>query len=148
MTSFRRLPPVLRVVSLFRPLLPLGLFVAFMLMVTAGAWPSGYTGAYLSRAAVIAVNLGVVRLACTLVVHVYNSRFRQTGVGPFPLASWQSQARTTLALAAIPTCALALAVLIPPTARAFQFVFPVSIIGALVCLVVGLSIGVGYEAGT
>ena len=141
MTGFRRLPPVLRVASLLRPLFPLGLFVAFLYMVSAGAWPSAHVGVDASRVAVIAVNLGVLGLGCSAVVHIYNSRFRQLDRATFPLESWQSQVRNILALAVIPVCALVMAIVIPPTARAFQLVFLASIIGAFVCLAVTLSMG-------
>lgn len=141
MTGFRRLPPVLRVASLLRPLLPLGLFVGLALLVTAGTWPHGPAVAYALRIAVIALNLGVLGLGCSVIVHVYNSRFRQPGREPFSLESWRSQVRAILAMAAIPVCALVLALVILPTARAFQFVFPVSLIGVFVCLAVALVIG-------
>lgn len=142
MTGFRRLPPVLRVASLLRPLFPLGLFGALGLGLTAGQWSFAHLGApYASRVGVIALNLSLLGVGCTLVVHVYNSRFRQPGREAYPLESWQSQVRTILALAAIPVCALVLTLVIPPTASAFQFVFPVSIIGAFVCLGVTLSMG-------
>ena len=139
MTSFRRLPPVLRVASLLRPLGPFGLFVAFAYMVSAEAWSSAHEGLYAGRVAVIAINLAVVGLGCNAVVRVYNSRFRQPDRATFPLASWQSQVRTMLALTIIPVAALVLAMVIPPTARAFQLVFPASIVGAVVCLAVTLS---------
>lgn len=141
MTSFRRLPPVLRAVSLLRPLCPLGLFVAFAYTASVGTWSSAHEGLSASRVAVIAINLGVVGLGCSAVVYIYNSRFRQPDRATFPLASWQSQVRTMLALTIIPVAALVLAVAIPPTARAFELVFPASIIGAIVCLAVALSVG-------
>ena len=141
MTGFRRLPPVLRVASLLRPLFPLALFALFALMVTAESWSPGPEVAYVSRVAVIGINLGVLGLGCSVMVHVYNSRFRQPGKESLLLESWQRQLWTMLALAAIPVCAIALALVIPPTARAFQFAFPVSLIGVFVCLAVTLSMG-------
>lgn len=147
MTSFRRLPPVLRMASLLRPLFPLGLFAAFALIITAGAWSSSHAGVYASRVVVIALNLSLLGLGCTLVVRVYNLRFRQAGREPFPLESWQSQVRTILALAAIPVCTLVLAIVIPPAAGAFELVFPASLIGVFVCLAVALSMGISRGVG-
>ncbi|MDE3230851.1 MAG: hypothetical protein KGO05_13310 [Chloroflexota bacterium] len=140
MTGFRRLPHILRVASLLRPLFPLGLFAGIAYLVTAGAWSHGPEAAYASRVAVFAMNLSVLGLGCAVIVHVYNSRFREPDRQPFPLESWQSQARAILALAATPVCALVLAIVIPPTARAFEFVFPVSLIGVIVCVAVTLLI--------
>lgn len=147
MTSFRRLPPVVRVASLLRPLFPLGLFVTLAYMVSVGAWSSAHAGLSAGRVAVIAINLAVVGLGSSAVVRVYTARFRQPDRVTFPLASWQSQVRTMLALTIIPIGALVLALVIPPTARAFQLVFPASILGAVVCLAVTLSVGASEEAG-
>lgn len=142
MTSLRHLPPVLRVASLLRPLFPLGLFVTFAYLISAGAWTSAHDGLYAARVGVIAINLGVVGLGCSAVVYVYNARFRQPDRTTFPLTSWQSQVRTMLALTIMPVVALVMAMVIPPTASAFQLVFPASIIGGVVCLAVTLSMGV------
>ncbi len=142
MSNFRRLPPVLRVASLLRPLFPLGFSAVFVYLVTAGWWSSAHLVVFASRAAVIAGNLLLVGLGCSLVVRRYNSRFRQPSREPFPLASWQSQVRALLALEALPLCALVLALVISPTVRAFQVVFPVTLIGAVVFLAVALSMGV------
>ncbi len=141
MSSFRRLPPVMRMASLLRPLFPLGLFAASAFLVTAGQWSSSRMGVYAVLVAVIAANLSLLGLACSLVVGAYNVRFRQPDRKTFPLDSWQSQVRAILAMAALPCCALVLAVVIPPTARAFEIVFPASIIGVIVFLVVSLSNG-------
>lgn len=146
MNSFRRLPPVLRVASLLRLLFPLGLLATSALLVTAGHWSSAQVGIYVSRLAIIAANLSLLGLGCSLVVRTYLVRVRQPGGEPFPLASWHSQVRTILALTAVPVCALVLAVIISPTVSAFQFVFPASIIGAIMFLVVALSMGLGREA--
>jgi hypothetical protein len=140
------LPPVLRVASLLRLLFPLGLFATLMFPVTASLWTaSARMGIYASQVAIIAVNLILLGLACGLVVRAYNARVRQPVMRPFPLDSWQSQARAILALAALPVCALVLAVVIPPTASVFQIVFAVSLLGAIVFLVVALSTGIARE---
>lgn len=147
MRSFRSLPPVLRVASLLRLLFPLGLFATVMFPVTASLWTtSARMGIYASQVVVIAANLSLLGLACGLVVRAYNARVRQPVRRPFPLDSWRNQVGMILALAALPVCALVLAVVIPPTARAFQIVFPASLLGAIVFLVVALSTGIAQEA--
>jgi len=143
MNSFRQLPPVLHVASLLRVLFPLGLVATFAYSVTAGLWSSPQVEVYASRLAIIGINLGLLGLGCTLVVRTYRARVRQHGREPIPLESWQSQVRTILALTAVPVCALVLAVIISPTVGAFQIVFPVSIIGAIILPVVAFSIGMG-----
>jgi hypothetical protein len=143
MNSFRQLPPVLRVASLLRLLFPLGLVATFAYLVTAGLLSSAHVEVDASRLAIIAVNLSLLGLGCALVVRTYRARIRQQGRGSFPLESWQSQVRTILALTAVPVCALVLVVIISPTSRAFQIVFPVSIIGAITLPVVAFSIGMG-----
>lgn len=147
MANFRRLPPVLRVASLLRPLFPLGLFAAVALMVAAGAWSSGQEMVWSSRMEVIAVNLGVLGLGSSLVVHAYNSRLRHLGAEAVPLASWQGQVKTLLALATIPVCAIVMAVVISPTVDAFQFVFPASLVGVFVCVAVAVVLGFGRKVG-
>lgn len=146
MHPLRHLPPVMHVASLLRLLFPLGLFAAFACLATTRLWPSAHWGVYAVRVAIVAVNLSLVGLACILVVHTYLVRVRQFGTDPIPLASWQSQVQTIMALTAVPVCALVLAAVISPTVRAFQVVFPVSIVGAIVFLVVALSLEIGREA--
>lgn len=151
MSSFRGLPPVLRVASLLRLLFPPGLvatFAYFVYVATAGRWSSAHMGIYVSRVAIIAVNLTLLGLGSSIVVRTYMAHVRQLGRGPFRLESWQSQVRAILALTAVPVCALVLAVIISPTVDAFQFVFPVSIIGAIMLPVVAFSMGMGIGRGT
>ncbi|HEX8727628.1 MAG TPA: hypothetical protein VF739_03340 [Ktedonobacterales bacterium] len=114
--------------------------------VTAGAWSSSPDAISAARFMVIALNLGVLGLGGFLVVHVYNSRVRQPTREPFLLETWQGQVKTLFALAAVPVCAITLAIAIPPTARAFQVVFPASIIGVFVCVAVAAVIGFGQRA--
>lgn len=146
MSSLRQLPPVLRVASVLRLLFPLGLVATFAYLVTAGVWSSAHLGVYASRVAVIAANLSLLSLGCGLVVRTYMARVRQPGRGPFQLESWQNQVRTILVLTGVPVCALVLTVIISPTIGAFQLVFPVSIIGAIMLPLVAFSMGFGWEA--
>lgn len=68
MNSGRQLPPALCVASLLRLLFPLGLFATFAFIATAGQWSSAHMGIYASHVAVIAVNLSLLSLGCSLVV--------------------------------------------------------------------------------
>ncbi|MGO8947081.1 MAG: hypothetical protein ACLQUY_05345 [Ktedonobacterales bacterium] len=136
MRYFRRLPPLLRVASLglLFPLvfllLPLNSFFEMM-------GPSPTASEYADRLLVIGLNLGTVGIACFFVVQSYTECFRQPGApGPFPLESWQSQVRAFMLAAALPIGALVLAVIISPTSRAFQIVFPVSLLGVFEMAVV------------
>lgn len=147
MNSLRQLPPVLRVASLLRPLFPLALFATcayFVYLATIGRWSSAHMGIYASRVAIIAVNLSLLGLGSRLIVRTYLAGARQPSRAPFRLESSQSQVRAILALTAVPLCALVLAIIISPTVDAFQFVFPVSIIGAIMLPVVAFSMGVGF----
>ena len=130
MRDLRRLPPVLRVASLLRPLFPLGYAVMFAVPLTTRQWTTSWSALYLWRAAIIAGDLGLVGLACILTVRAYTSRSRQQDGGPLALDTWQRQVRAILVPSALPICAIVLALVISPTARAFEIVFPVSIIGA------------------
>jgi len=51
--------------------------------------------------------------ACSCTVTTYSTRFRRPDGEPFPLGSWQSQLRAILLLAALPLCALVVALYIP-----------------------------------
>jgi hypothetical protein len=136
MRNFRRLPPVLRVASLLGLLFPLGMMVAFTMALVTTRSSSPQAGVYASRVAVIAANLGAVGMASAFVVNTYCLRFRPLSRQPFPLESWKSQVRAILMPAVAPIGAMVLATVIPPTSSAFQIVFPISIIGVGVCLVV------------
>ena len=136
MGYFRHLTPLLRVASVLGLLfscVSLAALVACMGgFFTSQSFPQWTVKA--SRVVVIAGNLGMVGGACSFAVYSYTTRFRELDGGPFPLDSWQSQARAIGVMAALPICALVLAVAIPPTALAFEVVFPISILGALALL--------------
>lgn len=144
MRRFRRLPPLLRVADILALLLALAAIAliveAFITSLSSvpPRWPVD--------ALVIALNLGMLGGSCSFVVQTYGMRFRRPGGGPFPLDSWQSQGRAIVLLAALPLCALVLAVAIPPTASAFGIVFPISIIGACVLLGARLWLNIGRQA--
>jgi hypothetical protein len=129
MRDFPRLPPPLRVVNLLGLLCLLAsfllfahLFVTFLAALSPDSW----------RVLMIAINLLILSGTCFTVVRSYRVRSAQSDRGPFPLHSWQSQVRAIGLWTALPLCALALAVVIPPTADAFGMVFPASMLAAVV----------------
>jgi hypothetical protein len=147
MRYFRSLPPLLRVASLLGLPFPLAFLLpllSFFLYNVMRSPPAAEV--YADRLLIIGLNLGMVSMACSLVVRSYTERFRNPGTpGLFPLDSWQSQVGAFVLPAALPIGALVLAVIIPPTSRDFQIVFPVSILGAIVLGAAGaviLQIGV------
>lgn len=135
MLNFRRLPRFLHVVSTLGLLLDLASLVMFSALLV-----SFITGGVVSRQGlandprllVIALNLGMLGLACTFAVNGYRTRFRQPNRGPFPLDSWQRQTRAIALLAALPLCAIALAAVISPTQdAAVLMLYAISALGAL-----------------
>jgi hypothetical protein len=142
MRNFRRLPPLLRVASIFSLLGPLAPLVWLIMSHSS----SPQSGVYVDRVGAITVNLIVFGMVCTFAVHAYSTRFRQPDKRPFPLDSWQSQLRAILVPSALPFCALVWAVVIPPTAPAFWAVFPISIMGAVVSLALAIPDNNGRQA--
>src|SRR5258706_2791119 len=122
MRYFRRLPPLLRVASILGFLFPLASIVVLLGLVSTilPSFPQLPGDAF--RVLTIGMNLVLLGGACTVAVNTYNTRFRRPDRGPFPLASWQSQVLAIVLLAALPICALVLAVVIPPTALAWLVV--------------------------
>ncbi len=114
MRYFRRLPPLLRVMSILGLLLPLASIALLLgllipLLPSFPQWP-----VEAAPALGIALSLGLLSGACSFVVNVYTLRFRRPSSGPYPLASWQSQVGWWWALSILPLCVLALAVFLPP----------------------------------
>ncbi len=139
---FRRLPPFLQVVSILGPLLPTASLAVLIPTITArilslplsaplALWDSVHT-------VWIALNLTLLGGACTIVVNTYRARFRHPDRGPFPLSSWQSQARTLALLAALPLCALALTIASPPDSLTSFFAGIFSVFGALIMLMASI----------
>ena len=156
MRYFRRLPPLLRLASLLGLLFPLAALALLLPLLFSGLWsfpwfpqvPSDFGRRGIM--AIIAFNLVLLGGACTNVVNTYSMRFRQPDRGPFPLSSWQSQVRAIVLLAALPSCALALALFIPPTPPALFLVnlldIAISVLGAIVLLVASIWATVGATA--
>ena len=88
----------------------------------------------------IALNLIVAGAVCSTVVALYSTRFygEQAEGRPIFFGSWQSQSRAIMLLNAPPACAVILALVISPASAAFEFVFPVSLLGALVLIAIAL----------
>jgi hypothetical protein len=134
MRYFRRLPPLLRVASILGLLFPLASIVVLLGLVSTilPSFPQLPGDAF--RVLTIGLNLVLLGGACTVAVNTYNTRFRRSDRGPFPLDSWQSQVRAIVGVAALPICALVLAVVIPPTSLAWVVVFLISLMAAFVLL--------------
>ena len=87
------------------------------------------------RLIVIALNLGLLGVACTIIVNTYSMRFRPAAREPYLLDGWRQQARAIILLAALPLCAITLAIVISPDSNLFMLTFAVSLFGAGVLLV-------------
>lgn len=136
MRHLRRLPPLLRVLMMLGFLFPLASLVLVCI-----SWLSyqSHPSVELSRLYVIALNLGILGGACTLVVGAYGKRFNQPVLHVrMPrlnaLNSWPGQLRAIGLLGALPLSAIILAAIIPPEVTAFEIVFPLSIVAAFVLL--------------
>ena len=133
MRRLRHLPPFLRVVGALGLLLPVA-----MLVLLGIAWLSyqAHPSVDPTRLFVVALNLGMLGGACSFVVGAYNKRFNQPMYAgrTLHLNSWPGQVRVIGLLTALPLCAIILAAIIPPEVRAFEFVFPLSIVAAFVLL--------------
>jgi hypothetical protein len=138
MLNFRRLPLFLRVVGILGLLLALASLVMFSALVVSFITGGGVSRQGLAndpRLFVIPLNLSMLGLACSFAVNGYRPRFRQPNQRPFPLDSWQSQARAIALLAALPLCAIALAATIAPTQdAAVPMLFAISALGAFALL--------------
>jgi hypothetical protein len=140
MRYFRRLPPLLRVASILGLLFPLA-SIALLLSVLVMSLLS-YTQEPLDFGRLlIASNLGMLGGACSFAVTTYSARFRRPDWGPVPLGSLQSQVRAIVLLAALPTCALALALFIPPTPPAS---FLVSLLDIAITLIAAFALLAAY----
>jgi peptidoglycan/LPS O-acetylase OafA/YrhL len=138
MLNLRQLPLFLRVVGILGLLFPLASLVILLAMVVlfiTGGDVSRQRLANDPRLIVSVVNLNMLGLACGFAVNRYRTRFRQPNRRPFPLDSWQSQARTIALLAALPLCAIALAAVISPTQEAaILMLFAISALGVFALL--------------
>ncbi len=117
--NFHRLPPLLRVVSVVA-VLPLLLAVTVLVLLLVASWPPfSPMPSDTPHRLVLALDLTALSLACNIVVNTYRVRFVHPEWEPFPLHSWQSQVRALGLLAALPTCALVVGLVLPPAPLAF-----------------------------
>ena len=148
MHYFRRMPPLLRVAGILGVLFPLASLILLVPLVIRGLSmisqlmnPSNSTQVPqvpvdFFRVLVIGMNLGMLGLACVFAMSAYSTRFRRPDGGPFPLDSWQSQLRAIALPAALPLCAIILALVTPQTLPlAFVLIVPASAISVLAALV-------------
>jgi hypothetical protein len=115
MHYFRRLPPLLRMISLLSLLLWLTALVLILegLPIIPTSFPRVPVDAH--RAGDIGMILLILSFACSFVVNNYTLRFRRPGRQAYPLDTWLSQMRWWLLLGALPLCALTVAILLPRT---------------------------------
>jgi hypothetical protein len=135
MRNFRRLPPLVRIA---RPLG--GLFVLISLVLLGWMLVTrlpDHLSLGMFRLVNIAVSLSALGSALNLYAINYGRRFRTTGVEDFPLSSWQNQARTIALLAALPICALALALFVPSSSPIVLFT---GLVNVFACVVIILTI--------
>lgn len=145
MRYFRRLPPLLRVAGILGVLFPFASIVllvaliirslpAFRHLMSLSTIPPFPVDFF--RMLVIGANLGMLGGACVFAISTYSTRLRRPDRRPFLLDSWQGQVRAIALLAALPLCAIALALVIPPTLLAASVLiflaFAVSALAALV----------------
>ena len=136
--QYRRLPPLLRVASVLGLVFALTSLLVFVvsLVVFIASWAASSPPSMESyRQTEIAVNLGILGGACTFTVNAYSARFRPGAREPFLLDGWRRQARSILMLAALPLCAITLAIVISPDSIVFVLTFAVSVFGAGTLLV-------------
>lgn len=117
--DFRRLPPLLRVVSIVALLFWLAAFGLLVSLLIVSSPPFSRWPAETPRLLAVALNLLALSWACSCVVAIYRLRFRLPGNEPFPLSSWQRQLWVLALLAALPLCGTVLALVVPLTASAF-----------------------------
>ena len=134
MRYFRRLSPFSRVTGALGFLLILAsLALATVSLITS--WSSyPHFSADSSRTELVAIDLGLLGLVFFTVLNNGTMR-RQLDRRPYPFASWQSQTRIIMLLAAFPLCALTLAIFIPPTLSVYGIAFGASVLAAIVSLV-------------
>jgi hypothetical protein len=98
------------------------------------------------RVVMIALSLIILFMTCDTIALPYRTGVPQIprpDMGPVALGSWRKQARAIVLWLATPLCALALSIFIPITSRAYQFVFPVFILSAILAAVARLIV---YES--
>jgi|GEM_PF-6358904 len=138
MRYFRRLPPLLRVASIVGLLFALASLALLTKLGVALVTSFPQSPPDFNRMLVIALNLGMIGGASSTTVSTYSLRFRPPAQGPFLLSSWQSQARAIGLLSALPLCALALAVFIPPATFAFGLVVLITFLAAVALVVANI----------
>jgi hypothetical protein len=123
-----RLPWHLRVVSLLGLLCLLAFSLLFSPLLFVTILPSLSPDSW--RVLLMALNLFALGWTFRTAVRIYRARIPRSDGGPFPTSSWQWQVRAIALWTALPLCALALVVFIPPTAAAFGLAFYASLLAA------------------
>ena len=131
MRDLHRLPPLLHIMNIVGYVFPLAAIVLFVMSYIQAF---SMSAADSDRLRLVALNLVLLSMVGLIVARVYKTRIYQPDRRPLPLDSWRSQARALLLLAAVPLCALVLAILLPPTLSIYGISFGVSGLGALILL--------------
>ena len=87
-----------------------------------------------SRIQLVSMNFGILGLAVIAVLNANTIR-RQLDRRPFSPASWQSQMRAIMLLAALPLCALTWALFVPPSFSVYGLAFGIDMLEAWVLLI-------------
>jgi hypothetical protein len=108
---FRGLPPFLRLTTLVGVICGLTCLVLVGLMLITALFPSFAAEGAFARAHLppLAVSLLTLSYAFSFLSRAYLSHEHSPDTRGFPFHTWQEQARTTALLAALPLCALVLA---------------------------------------
>lgn len=136
------LPPLVRAATVVGMLAwAAGIIVGMRLGLTMLVYPQYFPPSYQPsfrdglRLLLLGGNLGLLGLACILVVVIYGARFYQPDDGPYPLSSWQSQLRVIALLGGWPTGAVVLMLLLPPAIPVLLAIMAPSLLEAVVAVV-------------
>lgn len=132
--NFRRLPPLLRVVSIVGVVFILGSLALSTVLVLHVQPFFPLSAVDTSRIQLVSINLGMLGVIGAMVITNYTMRFRQMGGTQFPLDTWKSQSIAILVMAALPLCGLVLALVIPPSLKVYGIAFGISILGGWLAL--------------
>ncbi|HKW23341.1 MAG TPA: hypothetical protein VJO13_18305 [Ktedonobacterales bacterium] len=132
---YRGLPMFLRVVNILGFLF----FLASLALATVSLimFSSSYPHipADDERVRLVSMNLGMLGLACLTTTIGSTFRLGRSDARSLPVASWQRQARNIMLFAALPLCALTLAMFITPSQSVYGLAFGISYLAAWVLLV-------------
>jgi hypothetical protein len=149
MLNFRRLPLLLRGVTILGLLLALASIVLGTLLLGSQVlmWGLPYLQTSVDRSRMLAagLNLGLLSGICSLLVAISSRRSRLPDPASFPLGSWQSQLLALALLAALPVGALALTFFLAPSPQDFVLISAMTLVAAILLLVAYILVGATTE---